>query len=529
MMRDSSFVIIRSVVAVSLLAGLALAPAGPGTTVFAVPVIVLAVVAGLSFLRGPAGGAARVGICILFLTMAILKIADTGAARAYGRAFDPLVDMGLLPAAWNLARGTLGTASAAAILAGVVIALSLATGLLFWALGGPARLGRRTRRAALAVALVLLGVVGVSRLAGWGGLPVGTPAADYIAAHIQRSLATRAELLAFNRQLATDPLADLPAETRFAALAGQDVMLWFVESYGQNALYDPRYAATVRRRLDQVGADLDTAGLHAKSAWLVSPTYGGMSWLAHGALLSGLWTNNQSRYDTMIQSDRASLNRLFREAGWTTIAAVPAIVEDWPEADYFGFDAVYDARRLGYRGRRFNWVTMPDQFTLNRVRQIVGELDQPAMVEASLISSHAPWTPIPHLVDWEAIDDGHIFDPQALAGDSPQTVWADPARVRRQYLKSIDYVWATLGQYMRRYGDDTVFIILGDHQAAPIVSGARRDYRVPITVVAADPSVMDRLDDKYWQPGLVPDESLAARGMDQFREAFTRAMSGPVE
>ena len=527
MMRDSSLVITRSAIAASLLVGLALAPVGSVATRLVVPAGAIALLAGLAWHRGPAGRVARVAVCGLFVATALLKIADVGAARAYGRAFDPLVDMGLLPAAWNLARGTLGTASAAAILAGVVITLALATGLLFWALGGLARLGQRTRRAGLAAALVLLCVVGVSRLAGWSSLPVGMPAADYIAGHVQRSLATRAELLAFDRQLANDPLADLPVDTRFSALAGQDVMLWFVESYGQNALYDPRYAATVRERLDQVGADLDTAGLHAKSAWLVSPTYGGMSWLAHGALLSGLWTNNQSRYDSMITSNRASLNRLFREAGWTTIAAVPAIVEDWPESAYFGFDAVYDARRLGYRGRRFNWVTMPDQFTLNRVRQIVGRLEQPAMVEVSLISSHAPWTPIPHRVDWEAIDDGHIFDAQALAGDSPQTVWADPARVRSQYLKSIDYVWATLGDYMTHFGDDTVFIILGDHQAAPIVTGARDDYRVPITIVAADPDLLDRLDQRYWQAGLVPDEALAARGMDQFREAFTRAMSGP--
>ena len=128
-------------------------------------------------------------------------------------------------------------------------------------------------------------------------------------------------------------------------------------------------------------------------------------------------------------------------------------------------------------------------------------------------------------MDWNAIDDGHIFDAQALAGDSPQAVWSDTTRTRAQYLKSIDYVWATLGEYMTRYGDDTVFVIVGDHQPAPVITGSRDDYRVPITIVTDRPALLERLDARYWQPGLVPADDLPARGMDTFRETFTRAMS----
>ena len=46
-----------------------------------------------------------------------------------------------------------------------------------------------------------------------------------------------------------------------------------------------------------------------------------------------------------------------------------------------------------------------------------------------------------------------------------------------------------------------------------------------ITIVTDRPALLERLDARYWQPGLVPADDRPARGMDTFRETFTRAMS----
>ena len=43
----------------------------------------------------------------------------------------------------------------------------------------------------------------------------------------------------------------------------------------------------------------------------------------------------------------------------------PAITMDWPEASYYGYDEVFASNDLGYRGKPFNWITMPDQYTLS--------------------------------------------------------------------------------------------------------------------------------------------------------------------
>src|SRR3546814_11966884 len=106
-------------------------------------------------------------------------------------------------------------------------------------------------------------------------------------------------------------------------------------------------------------------------------------------------------------SDRRTLVHGFRRAGWRTVAAMPAITMPWPEGDYFGFDTVYAAADLGYRGDPFNWVTMPDQYTLAALQRLEfarpgagksgpeRQARPPVMATLALIYSPAPWPPLP--------------------------------------------------------------------------------------------------------------------------------------
>ena len=110
------------------------------------------------------------------------------------------------------------------------------------------------------------------------------------------------------------------------------------------------------------------------------------------------------------------------------------------------------AADLGYRGKPFNWVTMPDQFTLAAFeRELLDPGPRPPVfAEIALISSHAPWTPIPPLLPWEALGDGRVFDAYATAGDPPEVVWRDPDRVREQYRRALDYVLRAVGGFAER-------------------------------------------------------------------------------
>ena len=76
---------------------------------------------------------------------------------------------------------------------------------------------------------------------------------------------------------------------------------------------------------------LQAAGFSSRSAFLTSSTFGGASWLAHSTLHSGLWVNSQRRYYQLVKTDRFTLSRAFKRAGWRTVDDVPSNNREWPQ------------------------------------------------------------------------------------------------------------------------------------------------------------------------------------------------------
>ena len=171
----------------------------------------------------------------------------------------------------------------------------------------------------------------------------------------------------------------------------------------------------------------------------------------------------------MVASGRRTLYHLARDAGCRTAVVMPAITQRWPEGALIGFETILDADDLGYRGRPFNWVTMPDQYTLATCPRRLDDVPRPDFVQVALISSHAPWTPIPPMIGREAVGDGRVFARWADADDPPSVDWQDRDRVRDQYRQAVDYaLTATFASIARTAGSDaSLTIVLGDHPPVP--------------------------------------------------------------
>nr|WP_299502053.1 sulfatase-like hydrolase/transferase [uncultured Rhizobium sp.] len=457
-------------------------------------------------------------VTVLVFAILLLKLADIGTQAAFQRPFNPYLDARMLADGWNLLSGSIGIAATLAAILAIVAAL-LGFGFLFRRAIGWMAMAEGRMRSGLLVAFA------APLLIGAFGFAAGQPRVEarmsrYLLERLALVASSVGDLRAFEADLARAD-GQISGAGLFSAITGQDVVLIFVESYGRSAIEDPRYASVTTSRLQAIETQLASAGLSSASAWVGSPTVGGLSWLAHGTLLSGLWVDSQARYDRLMRSEKPSLNRLFVDAGWKSVAVMPAITMAWPEAAYFGYDRILAAADLGYRGQPFNWVTMPDQYTLSAFERLVRALPakerKPVMVEIALISSHAPWTPVASLVDWQSVGDGSVFDAQATSGDAPSVVWADPERVRAHYIQTIDYSLETLGSYMTRFGKDTVFVILGDHQPAAIVTGADAPRSVPLHVVSADAALIDRFRRTGFAAGMIPKSDTREWPMDQMR------------
>ena len=185
-------------------------------------------------------------------------------------------------------------------------------------------------------------------------------------AHVRDAAHNIGDLSVFREELAADdPWSAVPAADLLTGLRGKDVVIAFVESYGRVAVEGPSFAQDIRELLDAGTESLGKAGFSSRSAYLTSPTFAGISWLAHATLHSGLWIDTQQRHDQLLESDRFTLSAAFERAGWRTVVDVPSNRDPWPEGRaFYRFDEDYDRSDVGYEGPKFSFAAVPDQYTL---------------------------------------------------------------------------------------------------------------------------------------------------------------------
>jgi hypothetical protein len=467
--------------------------------------------------------------------VAALKLAELLTRASLARPFNPLLDAHLSAALMHLATGTLGHVLGWLALAGLALlpVLVLLVTVKVVRVSQGALEARRWRQAAVglaALALVLMVAEGFAprAFAPWRPVPLRT--SQMLAEEWQAGRAALVDRAEFGRRAAADRFQDTPGDALLAGLAGVDVLLIYIESYGRSALEQERYDELLLPRLATFQRRLADADLAAASGYLTSPTVGGESWLAHATLESGLWIADQNLYELLVASDRLTLTRAFVRAGRRTVTVRPAITMPWPDGALLGYQKIYAAQDLGYRGKPYNWVTMPDQYTLAAFERRERERPHaPLFAELALISSHAPWTPLPPVLErWSRIGDGQVFSRWAEAGDPPEVVWRDPERVRAQYALAIDYVLGVLASYAARYIDDrTLMILVGDHQPSPLITGDGAGRDVPMHVISGARALLEPFLGFGFAPGMRPRRGPAVARMDQFRDMFLGAFSQP--
>lgn len=464
--------------------------------------------------------------------LVILKAAHIGYRSVLGRKFNPVVDIPLLGDGYNAVTETDGRTTANLYVAGAVIGTIVLFAVL---VAASVRLSRVFEGRTLPTRRILVGLSAVWVALALSGVTLfpDTPVASDSALTLLKSTvrkvpATIRDEREFAVAVRHDPYASVPRADLVSGLRGKDVIIGVVESFGRSSLTDPGMSAIVNPALDAAQARLQAAGFHARTGWLTSSTFGGGSWLAHGSFQSGLWITSQRRYDGMVTGDRLTLTRAFKEAGWQTAGIEPGNTKDWPEADFYGYDRVLDSRTMGYQGPKFGWSRIPDQYVLKTFQeQVYATRTKPLMAEISLTSSHAPWTHVPSMIPWDTIGDGKIYGPQAAAAPSRSELWSDRGKTRSAYARTIAYSVESLTTWAADHaGENTVLIMFGDHQPMARVSGPRAGYDVPVSVIARDPAVLDRIAAWNWTDGLKPADAPVWR-MDEFRNRFFAAYGRP--
>jgi hypothetical protein len=222
--------------------------------------------------------------------------------------------------------------------------------------------------------------------------------------------------------------------------------------------------------------------------------------------MTALPIDHGGAYELLLTQSRDSLPRRLKRAGYRPIALMPGLRSGWPEGAFYGFDTLYGADALDYRGPEFGWWRIPDQYALAKLDEIelAPRSRKPLFVFFPTISTHIPFRPTPPLQpDWARLLSPDPYDETPLGASlalDPDWLDRSPA-----YVDSLRYAYEYWSSYLlARPSRDFVLILLGDHQPAASITGEGARWDVPVHVVASRPDILEALQRRGFAPGLTP-------------------------
>jgi phosphatidylglycerophosphate synthase len=470
---------------------------------------------------------------ILFGLLTLIKILNVVFFEEIGKAFNPVFGWVDIGPAIGVVRDTIGPTrtniALAALWLGVILLVGAITAATIHITTVAARQRRATVRGLAALTAVWALCAGLSLQLIPGSPVASASAAGLAVAQVRDTQTALRDQRRFDQLIhRSDPEASVPGSDLLTGLRGKDVIIAFVESYGQVAVQGTNVSAGIDAALRRDTTSLARAGWSTRSAWLTSPGFGGVSQLAHSTLQSGLWVNTEQRYAELVASRRFTLSDAFDKAGWRTVSDSPEDDPVWPPGtSFYHYGKLYNRFNVGYHGPSFSYASMPDQYTLAELqRRELGPGHKPVMAEIDLVSSHYPWAPLPAMVPWNKVGNGSIFDPMAAHGETPLSIVGSASKEREAFSKGIQYSLQALTSWVTELNDPhLVLILLGDEQPAAPITRLGASHKVVISIIARDPSVFRQIAPWRWQDGLLPGPSAPLEPMGAFRNQFLGAFS----
>jgi hypothetical protein len=491
---------------------------------------VAALLAGLAvshLWRGPISRRALMALSALVVLFAIGRYCDVTSPALYGRPVNLYWD---LPHAAEVAGMLAEEASVWMLLGLGLAALGALLGLYAvarWSLGQVEEVLRLHRTARIA-----FGTIGAALVACFLIQQTSDRIPRVPRFSIPVSLTYGVQVARVYDAISHSAARELPPSPRLAsnlgALSGDDVLLIFLESYGRTTYERPEYLNFLRPSRERLAAAIRDTGRSVVSAFVTSPTFAGTSVLAHLSLLSGIEVRDKRLYEQLMTQRRPTLVSVFRSGGYRTIAVMPGMQHPWPEGAFYGFDEIYGAEKLDYRGPLFGWWHIPDQYSLEAldVDELQRRPRRPLFVFFPTVSTHMPFRPIPPVqTDWSRLLSPHPYDAAPLRAAFAKT--PEWTHLGQSYVDAVQYFFDSFADFLRRRPDEhSVIVILGDHQPAASVSGEGASWDVPVHVIASRPAILQALQAEGFQPGLTP-TGPAIGTMNRLTLLLLAAFQGP--
>jgi hypothetical protein len=487
-------------------------------------------------LRPPLLVSAALAFVIVFVRL--FRVADGLIGQSYFRSVNLTLDIPLLPNLWRLMWHTVPLPKLLLGTLGCLLALAVATFLVFLAVVYVQRFLRSGWAARGLFAGVVLLCYGLSSkwptdpgdklhkgLFGLSLWPVAKEQYKFVS-----TIKTLRQAKGDQIRAVQDKLAHLPADLK--ALKGADFLLFAVESYGSTVFHNRYLNGGIGPLLEQFGAAMSEHGYYVASNFIDSTTYGGGSAMAHATLLTGVRIGDTMEFQVLLQSDPPprTMASVFGQAGYRTVLVQPGTVRPWPEGEVNGFEKKYYAWQLDYEGCHFGWATMPDEYIVDVIhrKEIEPRDRRPVFIEYALVSSHAPWSVIPTAInDWSKLDHGRVFtDDKAVKFPLG---WSNLNEAGPAYAYSLYYDFELLKRYIiERVTRNALIVIFGDHQPVAALTGNDPSWAVPVHVLSRDRALIERFNAAGYASGMTPPSTGSVAGLETLLPELMERLSGDL-
>lgn len=464
-----------------------------------------------------------IALVVLVLVLFLLGIAQGFAMREFGYDVVLALHIPYVPELFKMLYDGETFGMFLVYIGLLAVSLALITAGVYFAIGRVLReaASTRNRRIGILAGLAAYAVIAIP-LAGIRGPLVGN-----LARQIDTALHLEAHLDETSRRMSLETSALRKRNPLRQLARPPSVYVFVIESYGRD-LFTPDFRR-FQRDVEKSEERLREAGYTLRSRYITAPVFGGSSWMANATLMCGVRVQDQRRFEALYRAEVACLPKLFNDAGYHTILAASNIT--YYDERFMGvlpFEQLYYLENLGYKGPRFTWSYMPDQYTVHTVheKELARRGDKPTLAYFMLTSSHHPWTRVPRYVeDWSTIGDGSIYN--RLPAQTFRNSFVGGRQVDQAFGASIEYSFQVVVEYLLRGTDDnTLVIVLGDHQPrAPIANKDEDTWDVPVHVLSRNPALVESFAALGYTPGFTPSPDQPDVPMEGFLLHLLKALA----
>ncbi|NQX85336.1 MAG: hypothetical protein HRT67_05455 [Flavobacteriaceae bacterium] len=289
-----------------------------------------------------------------------------------------------------------------------------------------------------------------------------------------------------------------------------NVLLIFLESYGNFALSNELYGSAFKNHLEKINTSLSKNSWKFASTLSEPPVASGGSWLSHSSILYGAKVKDIAAHEIIFTQTNyvatlESLPKFLNYHGYKTTLTSSLFYRknsvDWEKVNnMYPYDNIMLYNDFCYKGKKipvFDSYALPDEYILNYAYQSTSN-QTPFCLTISTVNSHynfvSPIAPMDHWKDYNT-KDFQITDGQKK-------------NYLKNYFSSINYQFDYIHKFLlnNTLNKDAIVLLIGDHQP-PFITPANIDKNTPIHVISKNNEFINAFKTFDYIKGLIPNKS----------------------